>query len=182
MTSSSGFTSTLKSKGHVNLSPEGTKNPGFRFYVATPGTWTANFQLASLPAPTISSYTFSLWSVSNNALTLVSTQSVSAVGSISFPISTAGEYYLSVGLTVTAIDATVRYPISLTFNIPQVTCPINQYFNKLTKTCVNCPTVTYADGTTAFRCKSKSSDDNDYNTNNEIETDDDWNKSNKSDR
>ncbi len=108
-------------------------------------------------------------------MTLVSTQSVSAVGSISFPISTAGEYYLSVGITVTVIDASVKYPISLTFNIPQVTCPVNQYFNKLTKTCVDCPTVTNADGTTTVRCPTKPTDDH---SNNEIQNDD----SNRSDK
>lgn len=126
-------------KGEFYLSPKGATNPGFRFYMASAGTWNANFWLGSSSAPTVGSYDFTLWSVNGNNLNSVSTQSLTSEGLLSFTISTAGFYFLTVNPQISSIDSTVNYPIALDFvygNI--VACSSGQYLNKRTGSCVSC--------------------------------------------
>ncbi len=67
-TTSNGANQVKYVDSRESLSPLGANKPGFKFYANSAGTWTANFRLASTPAPTVTEYKFSLYSVSGNNL------------------------------------------------------------------------------------------------------------------
>lgn len=138
---------TLSANNPAMISPQGAENPGFKFTVGTAGTWTTKLSLVSTPAPTITSYDLTLWSVSSNVLTSVATKSVTAVGSVSFDIATAGDYYLTVALQISSISS-AQYPIGLEFSLPNVQCASGQFFDRKAKACVACSTIANAAGTT----------------------------------
>lgn len=73
ITSSAGVLRYQHVDNQVFVTPQGATNPGFKFYVGTAGTWTTTFQLSSTPAPTVSQYSFTLWSVTGNALSSYAT-------------------------------------------------------------------------------------------------------------
>lgn len=145
---SSGVLRYRHSDNQVFLTPAGATNPGFKFYVGTAGTWTANFQLSSNPAPTVSQYDFTLWSVSGNSLNSYATQSLTSAGSLSFTIGATGYYLLTVGLTVSAIDSTTRYPIALDFSFADQVCPTGEFFDRTAGACASCSNDANSAGTT----------------------------------
>jgi hypothetical protein len=57
---------------------------------------------------------------------------------------------LTVSLTVSAIDATTRYPIALDFSFGDSVCPSGQYYNRLTGVCTLCLNYVNSLGTTTI--------------------------------
>lgn len=88
----------------------------------------------------MTSFDFTLWSVSGNTVTSYSTLSLSAPGPLSFSIGAAGYYFLTVNLQIASIDSTTRYPIALNFTYAKGVCASGQFYNKVTKACVACST------------------------------------------
>jgi hypothetical protein len=58
---------------------------------------------------------FKLWSVNGNTWNFESVQTISSGNFVSFAIGTAGYYILTVGIKVSAIDASTKYPLSVDF-------------------------------------------------------------------
>lgn len=134
--------------GNIASNPQGASQPGFKFYFNTSGTWTFGFKVASSPAPSISSYDFTLWQVTGTNLNSYAKQSATTPGNVSITIGAAGFYYLTVGLEVSAIDAKVRYPIALDFNFTDNVCPSGEYFNRTEGSCNACSSDANSKGTT----------------------------------
>jgi len=75
---------------------------------------------------------------------------LTSAGSLSFTIGATGYYLLTVSLTVSAIDATTRYPIALDFSFGDYVCPSAQYYNRTAGACTLCSNDANSLGTTTI--------------------------------